>query len=143
MEPISKAAAISPWEPDLFSLGVYGLLVLALVILLLFFSSRLGEKRKGPEKLRPFESGIIPTGSARLSYPVLFYLMATFFLIFDVEGAIIFTWAIAFEELGWSGWLQIIFFIIVLLIGLFYIWKKGGLDWGPTSRERPCKKTSS
>jgi NADH-quinone oxidoreductase subunit A len=143
MEPISKTAALSPWEPNIVSLAVYGLLVLALVAILLFLGGWLGEKKKGPEKLRPFESGIIPTGSAPFSYPVLFYLMATFFLIFDVEGAIIFTWAIAFEELGWSGWLQISFFIVVLLVGLFYIWKKGGLDWGPTSWERPCKKTPS
>ena len=143
MKPLSSLGTLSPWEPGILSLAIYGFVVLTLVAILLFLSGWLGEKKKNPEKLRPFESGIIPTGSARFRYPVLFYLMATFFLIFDVEGAIIFTWAIAFEELGWSGWLQISFFIIVLLLGLFYIWKKGGLDWGPTSRERPYKKTSS
>jgi NADH-quinone oxidoreductase subunit A len=50
-----------------------------------------------------------------------------------VEAAFIFSWAVAFDELGWMGWLQIFFFIFVLLIGLFYIWKKGGLEWGPTA----------
>ncbi|MEJ2658416.1 MAG: NADH-quinone oxidoreductase subunit A, partial [Desulfobacterales bacterium] len=55
-----------------------------------------------------------------------------FFLIFDVEGAYIFSWAISSIGLGWSGWLQISFFIIMLLLGLVYIWRKGGLDWGPT-----------
>jgi NADH-quinone oxidoreductase subunit A len=53
-----------------------------------------------------------------------------------VEAAYIFSWAIAFDRLGWSGWLQISFFIIVLLISLFYIWKKGGLEWGPTSQKK-------
>jgi NADH-quinone oxidoreductase subunit A len=110
--------------------------VLGLAGTLLFLSGWLGEKKNGIEKLRPFESGIIPTGSARFRYPVAFYLIATFFLIFDIEAAYIFSWAISFDRLGWSGWLQISFFIIVLLIGLFYIWKKGGLEWGPTSQEK-------
>jgi NADH-quinone oxidoreductase subunit A len=102
---------------------------------LLFLSAWLGEKRPDPEKRRPYECGIIPTGTARLRYPVPFYLVAVFFLIFDVEGAFIFSWAIAFELLGWRGWLQITFFIVVLLLGLFYIWRKGGLEWGPATRK--------
>jgi NADH-quinone oxidoreductase subunit A len=106
---------------------------------LLFLSSWLGEKKMEPEKLKPFESGIFPTGSARFPYPVPFYLVATFFLIFDVEAVYIFSWAIAVEPLGWPGWLQISFFIIVLLISLFYIWKKGGLEWGPTAARTPSK----
>ncbi len=127
---------LSPWEPGVLSLVVYGLLVLILVAILLFLSRWLGEKKTGVEKLRPFESGIIPTGSARFRYPVAFYLVATFFLIFDVEAAYIFSWAIAVDRLSWSGWFQISFFIVVLLIGLFYIWKKGGLEWGPISQKK-------
>ena len=79
-------------------------------------------------------STAIPTGTARLRYPVAFYLVAIFFLIFDVEGAFIFAWAIAHGTLGWAGWLQISFFIVLLLLGLLYIWRKGGLDWGPITR---------
>jgi NADH-quinone oxidoreductase subunit A len=126
---------LSPWEPGLLSLGVYGLLVLVLIAVFLFLSSWLGEKRPTPEKLRPYEGGIIPTGSARFSYPVAFYLVAAFFLIFDVEAAYVFSWAIAFERLGWAGWLQISFFLIILLISLLYIWKKGGLDWNIESKK--------
>ncbi|OGP72725.1 MAG: NADH-quinone oxidoreductase subunit A [Deltaproteobacteria bacterium RBG_16_50_11] len=134
MTPSSSLGTLSPWEPGIFPLFVYALLVLGLIAIFLFLASWVGEKKKEPEKLRPYESGIIPTGSGRLLYPVPFYLVATFFLIFDIEGAYIFSWAIAFDLLGWSGWFQISFFIIVLLISLFYIWKKGGLDWGPTIR---------
>jgi NADH-quinone oxidoreductase subunit A len=108
------------------------MMILALVAALLFIASWLGEKKINPDKLRPYESGIIPTGSARLHYPIPFFLVAVFFLIFDVEGAYIFSWAISCDRLGWSGWLQISFFIIMLLLGLVYIWRKGGLDWGPT-----------
>ena len=125
-----------PWEPGIFSLAVYTFLVLILVGVLLGFASWLGEKKPNPEKMRPYESGIIPTGSARLRYPVPFYLVAIFFLLFDVEAAYIFSWAIACRELGWAGWIQITFFITVLLFGLVYVWRKGGLDWGPAARKR-------
>ncbi len=131
MEPFSTDGLFSPWTPGVFSLSLYVIIVLALIGVLLFISSWLGERRHHPEKVRPYESGIIPTGTARLQYPVPFYLIAIFFLIFDVEGAYIFSWAVAVEDLGWQGWLQMTFFIVVLLAGLVYIWKKGALDWGP------------
>jgi NADH-quinone oxidoreductase subunit A len=143
LETPAALNALSPWEPGMVSLGVYTFLVLFLLSLILFLSSWLGEKKPNPDKLRPYECGIIPTGLARLRYPVPFYLVATFFLIFDVETAIIFTWAIAFRPLGWLGWLQISFFIIVLLLSLFYLWKKGGLEWGPRTRLKPPGRISS
>ncbi len=137
MEPVAKIGAFSPWEPGVGSLIVYGFLVLVLVAILLFLSGWLGEKKRNPEKLGPYECGIIPTGSARFPYPVPFYLVAIFFLIFDLEAVFVFSWAVAVEPLGWNGWLQISFFIIVLLISLFYLWAKGGLEWGPSARKTP------
>ncbi|MFZ0482639.1 MAG: NADH-quinone oxidoreductase subunit A, partial [Desulfobacterales bacterium] len=113
MNPVAIAGTLSPWEPGVFSLVIYGIMILALVAALLFIASWLGEKKINPDKLRPYESGIIPTGSARLHYPIPFFLVAVFFLIFDVEGAYIFSWAISCDRLGWSGWLQISFFIIM------------------------------
>jgi NADH-quinone oxidoreductase subunit A len=110
-------------------------MVLAFVASQLFLASWLGERKKNPEKSRPYESGIIPTGSARLTYPVPFFMVAIFFLIFDVEAAYIFSWAVAYDGLGWAGFLQISFFIIVLLLGLLYIWRKGGLEWGPKPKK--------
>jgi len=136
MTPSPSLGTLSPWEPGILPLLVYVLLVLGLIGVSLFLASWLGEKKREPEKLRPYESGIIPTGAARLLYPVPFYLVAAFFLIFDIEGAYIFSWAIAFDRLGWSGWLQISFFILVLLVSLIYLWKKGGLEWGPTHQKK-------
>ena len=136
MQPISGAGVLSPWEPGIFSLTIYLILVLVFVAAQLFLASWLGEKKRSLEKSRPYECGIIPTGTARLRYPVPFYLVAIFFLIFDVEGAYIFTWAVAYEDLGWPGWMQMSFFIVLLLIGLLYIWKKGGLDWRPAYRTK-------
>ena len=132
MESLVNTGVLSPWEPGIFSLVIFALMVTAVIGLLLFIASWLGEKKPNTEKLRPYESGIIPTGSARLRYPVPFYLVAIFFLLFDVEAAYIFSWAIAWEKLGWAGWLRISFFIAVLILGLVYVWIKGGLEWGPT-----------
>ncbi|MFH1953050.1 MAG: NADH-quinone oxidoreductase subunit A, partial [Pseudomonadota bacterium] len=92
---------LSPWEPGVLSLAIYAAMVVLLMAILLFLTGWLGEKKINKEKLRPYECGIIPTGSARLRYPVPFYLVAVFFLIFDLEGAFIFAWAIACDELGW------------------------------------------
>ena len=136
MQAIDPTIAFSPWAPGVFGLCVFAAMVAIITMVLLFLSSWLGLKKAHPEKQRAYESGIIPTGSARLRYPVPFYLVSIFFLIFDVEGAFIFSWAVSARELGWSGWLQISFFIFVLLLGLVYIWKKGGLAWGPGTHRR-------
>ncbi len=130
------SSVLSPWHPGIFSLVLYALVVLVVIGAMIFLSAWLGEKRPGVEKQRAYESGVIPTGAARLHNPVPFYMVAIFFLLFDVEGAFIFSWAVASRELGWAGWLQMTFFILILLYGLVYIWKKGGLEWGPTSRRK-------
>ena len=137
MGPLTSDRIWSPWEPGLLSLTIYALLVFFVVAAMLFLAARLGKGQATPEKSEPYESGIRATGSARFPFPIPFYLLATFFLIFDVEALYILSWAVAAEPLGWEGWMQITFFIIVLLIGLFYIWKKGGLEWGPKSPKSP------
>jgi len=129
MQPVSYPGTMSPWEPGALSLAVYVFLVLVFMAVQLFIAYWPGEKKETIEKIRPYECGVIPTGSARLRYPVPFYLVAIFFLIFDVEGAYIFTWAVGYDDLGWAGWMQMTFFIVLLLVGLAYIWRKGGLDW--------------
>lgn len=128
-QPLYSVNGLSPWEPGLLSLVVYAGAIIFLVLILLALTGWLGVKNRTPEKIRPYESGVIPTGMARFRYPVPFYLVATFFLIFDVEVAYIFSWAVAFDRLGWLGWVQISFFMLVLLLSLFYVWMKAGLDW--------------
>lgn len=131
MQSVDVQRILSPWQPGMFSLAVFVAIVIGLALVLLFLSRWLGERKPDHEKLRVYESGIIPTGEARLRYPVPFFMVAIFFLLFDVEGAYIFSWAVAARPLGWAGWFQIQFFIAVLLAGLAYIWVKGGLAWGP------------
>lgn len=132
MQPIASSGLLNPWHPGVLSLLIYTLLVFVLIVLLLFLSRWLGQHEPAAEKARAYESGIIPTGEARLHYPVPFFMVAIFFLLFDIEGAFIFSYAVAGANLGWAGWLQIGFFIFVLIAGLIYIWVKGGLEWGPS-----------
>ena len=91
MQPVDVQGVLSPWQPGLFSLTLYTAIVIGLTMALLFLSRWLGQHRPNHEKLRVYESGIIPTGQARLRYPVPFFMVAIFFLIFDVEGAYIFS----------------------------------------------------
>jgi len=125
----SAASTLNFWEPGALSLVIYGMLLVAVMGVILFLSAWLNPTKANPAKDIPYECGINPTGQARFQYPTPFYLVAAFFLIFDVEAVYVFTWAVSFEKLTWAGWLQISFFIAVLLLSLVYVWRKGGLEW--------------
>ncbi len=114
---------------------VYGGMVVLLVAAIVAVSYVLGERHSQPGRNEPYESGIKPTGSASVRYGARYYLVGVFFLIFDVEAAMLFAWAIAFRELGWVGYIGAALFIATLAVGLVFIWKLGGLDWYPRRRE--------
>lgn len=90
----------------------------------------------------PYESGIIPTGTARLRMPIQYYLAAMFFVIFDLEAVFIYAWAIAVPETGWLGFGEMALFITILLIALAYLWRVGALNWGAQYRrvEKPARE---
>ena len=100
----------------------------ALVSVLL--STVLGPRKPTPEKLAPYECGMPPVGDARERQSVKFYLVAMIFLLFDIEVAFLYPWAMALRELGWPGFLQVVLFVLLLLAGYVYVWRKGALDWG-------------
>ena len=83
---------------------------------------------------QPYESGIVSEGSARVRVSAKFYLVAMFFVIFDLEAVFIFAWAIAARELGWAGYSEILVFIAILVAALAYLWRLGALDWSPSRR---------
>ena len=87
-------------------------------------------KNPTPEKLAPYECGMPPVGDARERHPVKFYLVAMIFLLFDIEVAFLYPFAMALRDLGWVGFVQIVVFFAILLTGYIYIWRKGVLDWG-------------
>jgi len=94
----------------------------------------LGPKNPTPEKLAPYECGMPPVGDARERQSVKFYLVAMIFLLFDIEVAFLYPWAMALRQLGWSGFIQVVLFMGLLLAGYVYVWRKGALDWGPAVR---------
>ena len=119
-------------------LTLYAAVVLALVALIIGLSSVLGERRRDQAMEEPFESGIVGLGSAHLRFPAKFYLLAMFFVIFDAEAVFLFAWAIAWREVGWSGYAGAVIFVVALLAALAYLWRLGALDWGP-ERYRPVR----
>lgn len=122
--------------PEYFSLIIYTAFAVLLIGGMLIAAWWLGVKKTNRNKELPYESGIIPSGSARLPLFIPFYLVAIFFIVFDVETSFIFTWATVWDQLGMGGLLHISFFIVALLLGLVWIWLKGGLEWGPSRMRR-------
>lgn len=108
---------------------VYAAMVLVLVGGMIGLSYVLGERHRRRTRNAPYESGIEPTGSARARFGARYYMLGVFFILFDVEVAIILAWAVAFRELGWAGYIEAALFIVTLFLGLVYVWRLGGLEW--------------
>ena len=110
-------------------------IVLMIVLGLLFavpsvlLSQFLGPRKPTPEKSAPYECGMPAVGDARERMSVKFYLVAMIFLLFDIEVAFLYPWAMALRELGWPGFIQVVLFMALLLAGYVYVWRKGALDW--------------
>ncbi len=90
----------------------------------------LGPKRESAEKLAPFECGSEPIGSPRVRFSVKFYQVAILFLVFDIETAFLYPWAIKFRQLGWLGYGEMLLFLGVLVTALAYAWRKKAIGWG-------------
>jgi NADH-quinone oxidoreductase subunit A len=99
----------------------------------ILLSGLLGPRKPTPEKLAPYECGMPPVGDARERQSVKFYLVAMIFLLFDIEVAFLYPWAMALRDLGWPGFVQVVIFVLLLLAGYVYVWRKGALDWGKES----------
>ena len=114
---------------------LYGFLVLTIVAGILVLSYLLGPRRQR-RQATPYESGIDPTGTARLRISVKYYLVAMFFVIFDLEAVFIFAWAVALREAAWAGFVEMLIFIGVLVAALVYLLREGALDWAPERRKK-------
>jgi NADH-quinone oxidoreductase subunit A len=90
----------------------------------------LGPSKPTPEKSAPYECGMPAVGDARERQSIKFYLVAMIFLLFDIEVAFLYPWAMALRGLGWTGLLQVVLFMLLLLVGYIFIWRKGALEWG-------------
>ncbi len=109
---------------------LYALIAVGVVVFMLVLNWLIGGYRREPdtEQEMPFESGIPPTGDARVPFPMSYYLVAVSFLIFELEAAFLFAWAVDYWSLGVAGTVGALVFIMILLLGLVYEWRKGGLS---------------
>jgi NADH-quinone oxidoreductase subunit A len=128
--------------PILWPLVVYFFVVIALVVTLLAVSSILGERTIGRATHDIFESGIVTVGNARFRVPAKFYLIAMFFVIFDLESVYLFAWSVVVRTVGWPGYFEALTFILMLIAALTYLWRTGALDWAPPTRRRPLAATT-
>jgi NADH-quinone oxidoreductase subunit A len=118
-------------ETMLWPLLVYFALVILIVAGMLALSHALGQRHHDRSTATPYESGIVPEGTARLRLSARFYLIAMFFVVFDIEAVFIFTWAVVARDAGWTGFWEILVFIVILAAALVYLWRVRALDWGP------------
>ena len=108
-------------------LTVFAITLIALPFVIQYLISP--RHNKGGEKLIPYECGEIPEGSAWVKFNIRFYIIALIFIIFDVEVIFMFPWALVYKDYGLLGFMEMLLFISILLVGFFYVWKKGDLDW--------------
>lgn len=105
------------------------LLAFAIPLIMLAIAGVTGPRQPSPRKMTPFECGVESLGDTRHRFSVRFFLVALFFIVFDIESVFIFPWAVLFRELGMFGFIEMSIFLAILLLGLFYVWKKGALEW--------------
>ncbi len=122
MEPLSTA---KDYLPIVFSLIVG----VGFVVTTMIASGLLGPKRKSKVKLDTFECGIPIKGNARIPFNIKYFLVAILFVLFDVEIIFMYPWAVNFKELGTTGFIEMLLFVVFVLLGFFYIIKKGALNW--------------
>ena len=117
--------------PVLVQIGLAVLVATALVAI----SYLIGKRVKDKVKDSPYECGIAPTGTARERFSVKFYLVAIMFILFDVEVVFLFPWAVVFRELKLYGFVSMLLYLVVVLSGFLFLWKKGALDWARSERD--------
>ena len=116
---------LSNYLPIIIFVGLAAVIGLALMIAPFIVAY----KRPDPEKVSAFEAGFEAFDDARMKFDVRFYLVSILFIVFDLEVALLFTWAVAFRDVGWFGFWAVMIFLGVLTIGFIYEWKKGALEW--------------
>ena len=114
---------------EFFGILIYFVIALALAGIILLLSFVFAKQKADPEKISAYECGFDPFDDARSRFDVQFYLVAILFIIFDLEVAFLFPWALTLKQLGVFGFFSMMLFLLILTIGFIYEWKKGGLEW--------------
>ena len=112
-----------------FPILLFIIVGLGLGVILLSVGSLLAPNRPNPEKLSPYECGFEAFEDARMKFDVRYYLVAILFILFDLEIAFLFPWAVVLQDVGLEGFIAMMIFLLILIVGFAYEWKKGALDW--------------
>ncbi len=121
--------------PPLWPLVAFLLAVVGLAAGMLVMTHYLGERHKDKGKHEVFESGVNITGSARIHFPIHFYIIAMLFIVFDLEVVFILAWAIAIKDVGWMGYIAVLIFSVELIVLLLYLVRSGALEFGPNGKK--------
>jgi NADH-quinone oxidoreductase subunit A len=119
---------------DLVPLALYLGAVVALIGAMVGVPWLIAPRHRELSTGEPYESGMVPTGAPEGRLSVRFYLVAIIFVIFDLEAVFLYAWAVSAPETGWFGYLEAVVFIVILLLGLAYLWRQGALEWGTAAR---------
>ena len=111
------------------AIGLMVFLATAVALIAIGLGTIFGPKKESAAKSMPYESGMNPYGEGTRRMPVRFYLVAVLFILFDIEVVFFLPWAITFRQLGLFGLVEMVIFIVILLVGYVYAWKKGALEW--------------
>src|SRR6266566_757045 len=117
-----------------FPVLIQVLIAAGLASVLILASTVLGKRARSPLKDTPYESGMAPVGSARERFSVKFYLVGMIFILFDIEAVFLYPWAVVYRELKMFALSEMFVFVALILIGYFYVWKKGALDWSVSKK---------
>ena len=123
------ASVAAGYLPILLFLAIALAMSGGFVVLPMLVSRLTGAHRPNPEKLSEYECGFPAFEDSRAQFDVRFYLIAILFIVFDLEAAFLYPWAVSLKETGWTGWIAMMIFLAELALGLAYAWKKGALEW--------------
>ena len=126
------------YQQTYFPILVQVIVALVTAVALQALSHFIGKRVRNKVKDLPYECGVVPTGSARERFSVKFYMVAMLFILFDIEAIFLYPWAVVYRDLKMFAFVEMLIFIALVMLGYFYIWKKGALDWNDavTGRER-------
>lgn len=108
---------------------IYLALATGITLIVLFSNRLLGPSKPTARKQMPYESGMRPVGTARERFHIRYHVIAMIFLIFDLEIAFIYPWAVIYKQLGWAGFIEMMIFLFILVVGFLYAWKRGAFQW--------------
>ena len=135
-EPAMPSTYAETWFPVLIQI----IIAMAVAGGMIGLSAILGRRTRDPAKFMPYESGMKPVGNARERFSVKFYLVAMVFILFDIEAIFLYPWAVVYRQLKLFAFFEMLLFIILVLCGFYYIWKKGVLNWSIDERREQARE---